>query len=225
VARSPRYVRPFCVNKLVRRNGGGPVGEKSCRNWICAHPDRQFTWNWAIALHSGALRDAIWRYKGPVAAIGWAMVFGRVLLGFMEEHGEVFRDFDLILSSPTYIGAGGRAFDHTYSVIAYAAHEAPPGSRWPFDTFDEYTIQKTRSTTPLTNQPLGERMRIAREEIRPSLHVVHPERVRARRILVYDDVFTDGTTLNEVARALRQQGAAREVCGLSLCRQPWTRPT
>jgi predicted amidophosphoribosyltransferase len=33
-------------------------------------------------------------------------------------------------------------------------------------------------------------------------------------------VFTDGLTLNEVARALRRAGAAA-VCGVTLCRQPF----
>ena len=49
----------------------------------------------------------------------------------------------------------------------------------------------------------------------------NPARTASRSILVYDDVFTDGTTLNEVARALRGQAAASEVCGVTLCRQPW----
>ena len=42
-------------------------------------------------------------------------------------------------------------------------------------------------------------------------------------VLVYDDVFTDGLTLNEVARALRRVGA-NAVCGVTLCRQPYRGP-
>jgi predicted amidophosphoribosyltransferase len=197
-------------------------GEDFCRNWICSHSDRQFRWNWAIALHSGALRLAIRRYK-YAGMVGWAMVFGRVLLGFLEANSDAFKRFDLILTSPTFVGQGGRKFDHTYAVIAYAAREARPGSSWPFGVFDEYTIQKKWPTTPLAGKPLAERQRIAREELRLSLYVGHPERTRGKRIVVYDDIFTDGTTLNEVARALREQGDASDVCGISLCRQPWTR--
>ena len=43
----------------------------------------------------------------------------------------------------------------------------------------------------------------------------------ADRIVVIDDVFTDGLTLNEVARALRLQGGAERVFGVTLVRQPW----
>jgi predicted amidophosphoribosyltransferase len=39
-------------------------------------------------------------------------------------------------------------------------------------------------------------------------------------VLVIDDVFTEGSTLREVARALVTAGAT-EVAGLALTRQPW----
>jgi predicted amidophosphoribosyltransferase len=44
--------------------------------------------------------------------------------------------------------------------------------------------------------------------------------VAGSRILVIDDVFTEGSTLREVARALVKAGAD-EVAGLTLARQPW----
>ena len=40
--------------------------------------------------------------------------------------------------------------------------------------------------------------------------------------MVIDDVFTEGSTLREVARALMLAGA-EEVAGLTLARQPWRR--
>ena len=50
-----------------------------------------------------------------------------------------------------------------------------------------------------------------------------PGTPRARRILVIDDVFTEGSTLREVARVLVRSGAD-EVAGLTLARQPWQSP-
>jgi predicted amidophosphoribosyltransferase len=41
-------------------------------------------------------------------------------------------------------------------------------------------------------------------------------------VLVFDDVFTDGFTLREVARALQAAGA-NSVCGVTLTRQPFRR--
>ena len=40
--------------------------------------------------------------------------------------------------------------------------------------------------------------------------------------MVIDDVFTEGSTLREVTRALILAGAD-EVAGLTLARQPWLR--
>jgi hypothetical protein len=39
-------------------------------------------------------------------------------------------------------------------------------------------------------------------------------------IVVYDDVFTDGFTLREVARCLIRVGDATVVCSVTLTRQP-----
>jgi predicted amidophosphoribosyltransferase len=44
--------------------------------------------------------------------------------------------------------------------------------------------------------------------------------VAGKTIMVYDDVFTGGHTLNAVARRLREAGAVK-VVGLALARQPW----
>jgi predicted amidophosphoribosyltransferase len=61
---------------------------------------------------------------------------------------------------------------------------------------------------------------VCRDEIPKALEVPDQARVDGRRVLVYDDVFTDGLNLNTVARKLREAGAA-QVCGVTLARQPW----
>jgi predicted amidophosphoribosyltransferase len=66
-----------------------------------------------------------------------------------------------------------------------------------------------------------ERERIAVHELRPALSVPDPSAVVGLRILVYDDVLTTGSSLNETARALREAGADT-VCQVTLARQTWT---
>jgi DNA protecting protein DprA len=84
--------------------------------------------NHAIAMRSGPLRRAIDRYKVH-GRWGWALIFGRVLAGFLDREAETFGRFDLIVASPTYVGTGGRAFNHTRLVLEHAAPEVIPGSR------------------------------------------------------------------------------------------------
>jgi hypothetical protein len=61
---------------------------------------------------------------------------------------------------------------------------------------------------------------IAEHELRAALTIPEPKLVQAKRILVYDDVYTEGLTLPTVARALREAGA-REVSEIVLARQPY----
>jgi predicted amidophosphoribosyltransferase len=173
-------------------------------------------------MRSGVLEGAInsYKYYGVKA---WATIFGRVLAGFLEEQAQTFRQFSIIAASPTYVGTGGRSFDHTRAVLEAAARELPPGSGWPFDLAGQPVIIKTKPTEPMVGKKYGERRTCAESELRAALAVPTPSRTTGKNILVYDDVFTDGLTLNEIARALREQGKAQIVCGVTLCRQPWRR--
>jgi predicted amidophosphoribosyltransferase len=67
------------------------------------------------------------------------------------------------------------------------------------------------------------RRTVAEGPLRRALRVVAPGQVAGARIVVVDDVFTEGSTMREVARALLLAGAD-EVAGLVLARQPWMPP-
>lgn len=194
-----------------------------CGNPICSWDQarRYFHWNFAIAMRTGVLKQAISDYKYD-NKFGWRNIFGRVLLGFLDDEEGTFREFDLIVASPTYLDPHGtRHYDHTRDVILAADEEAE--GRWPFDTSEPAAIVKSQATERFVGKSWQQRRAIAEGELRASLHVPDPERTRDREILVYDDVFTDGFTLREVARSLIEIGGASRVCGVTLTRQPWNR--
>jgi len=155
----------------------------------------------------------------------WATIFARVLVGFLEENADLFKRFDLIVASPSYVArdADVRNWDHTRRVIELAHTESR--GEWPFDVGrDLKAIIKTAATPKMSKQPTWKaRDAIARGPLRKALKIPDPQRTKGKAVLVYDDVFTDGHTLNEVALCLRLQGKAKEVCGVSLARQPWKR--
>lgn len=194
-----------------------PSGENACRNPHCNFSTRFFDRNYSIAMRSGPLKDAISRYKYN-GKQGWATIFARVLVGKLESERQVFSAFGLIVASPTYVGTGAaRTWDHTRLVLERAAQAAP---EWPFDLEERAAIIKTGATYAMVGKKWKERQAVAEGPLRDSLSVPSVARVCGQRILVYDDVFTDGQTLNEVARALRQAGA-QSVSGITLVRQPW----
>ncbi|MFN4215978.1 MAG: ComF family protein [Brevinematales bacterium] len=57
-------------------------------------------------------------------------------------------------------------------------------------------------------------------EICGQFHVSKPEEVKDKRVLVLDDIFTTGSTLEEVARVLKEAGASL-VYGCVLGREPF----
>ena len=150
----------------------------------------------------------------------WAVIFARVLVGFLEENEDLFRPFDLIVANPTFVDKE-QPFDHTRRVIELAHVESR--GEWPFDVgAGSRAIIKTARTPRMTKQASWKkRDEIASNDLRKALRVPDPRRTAGKSILVYDDVFTDGHTLNELARCLRLQGKAADVCGVTLTRQPW----
>jgi ComF family protein len=68
-------------------------------------------------------------------------------------------------------------------------------------------------TEPQTSLTRSKRLR----NLRRAFTVANATRFEGRRVVVVDDVFTTGTTLNECAKVLRSVGAA-SVTGLTLAR-------
>lgn len=69
-------------------------------------------------------------------------------------------------------------------------------------------VKRTKSQTKLT---LEERV----ENVRGAFKVVSREKIEGKRLILVDDVFTTGSTLNSCAEALMEAGA-REIYGLTL---------
>jgi predicted amidophosphoribosyltransferase len=79
-------------------------------------------------------------------------------------------------------------------------------------------VQKTAATTAFRGKTWRSRYEIAEHVLK----VPSPELVSGRRVLVYDDVYTEGLTLRAVASSLRDAGAV-EVSEIVLAREPYKR--
>jgi ComF family protein len=77
----------------------------------------------------------------------------------------------------------------------------------------ERVLQRIRATQIQAGLSRRER----RINLKGAFQVTQPEKLSGKKILVIDDVFTTGATLNECAKILKHHGAAR-VCLLTLAR-------
>jgi len=64
-------------------------------------------------------------------------------------------------------------------------------------------LQRVRPTRPQVQLSADER----RQNVARAFRVVRPPRVYDRHVLLVDDVYTTGATVNECSRALLQAGA------------------
>jgi len=69
---------------------------------------------------------------------------------------------------------------------------------------DPFLLERTRPTIPQTQ--LSEKER--RNNVRGAFAINKPQSLQEKCILLIDDVYTSGTTVDECARVLRQHGAA-----------------
>jgi predicted amidophosphoribosyltransferase len=199
---------PVCGQRLLRPG--------ACPNWWCGRSDRWFSVVYPVGVHQGALRQALGRYKYR-GERWWAGAFARIIAAYLDRNANWFEEFDVLAGVPAYCGPGtARAWDPVGDILDRVDQLTAPA--W---EVDRHAVVKRWETPPMRGRSRVERQRLAIGPLRESLHVPHPERLAGVRVLVLDDVLTEGSTLREVARALRLAGA-EEVAGLVLARPVWT---
>ena len=188
------------------------LGSQPCANTVCTVEDRWFSRIYTVSSSAEDVWTAVCRYKYDEDR-DWAPVLGRILVGFLEERREELQDYDLITTGALYVGPRARRlWDHLRLVLDAAAAEGP---EWPFVPD---LITKSGPTGQFLGRGVETRRAIAEHSLRAALAVPDPERVAGRRVLVVDDVYSEGFSLREMARVLRLAGAV-EVAGLVFARK------
>lgn len=185
----------------------------SCPNRWCRRCDRGFSVVFTIGAHQGDLRRAITRFKYR-GETGLAPALAGMAASHLERHPSWFEEFDLITAVPAYLGPEAR---RQWDPMALLLREL--GARCRLATTPGLVVKRSESPA-MTGRSWGERQAIARGPLRRSLEVPDRRAVAGAQVLVLDDVFTEGSTLREVARALRRAGAS-DVAGLVLARPVW----
>jgi ComF family protein len=153
-----------------------------------------------------ALGLAVHRYK-YAGDVTLAPVLGRL----MAERCPLTIDHDLIVPVPLH---AARLRSRGFNQSLLLAHPLARRHRVPIAPF---LLARTRETLP----QVGLHGRDRRRNIAGAFAIARRARVRDRSILLVDDVYTTGATVNECARVLREAGALRvDVLVLARAEQP-----
>ncbi|HLZ34530.1 MAG TPA: ComF family protein [Nitrospira sp.] len=157
---------------------------------------------WTLFPYLPPLQDAIcsFKYRGKVA-------LAKPLASLMISALPVEIDVDLLMPVPLHPARlRGREFNQSLLLAdQLGRHLLKPVSAT--------HLVRVLATDPQTTLSRHERLR----NLRQAFEVRNPEAIVGRRILLVDDVFTTGTTLNECAKTLLKAEAA-SVCALTLAR-------
>ncbi|MDP9416507.1 MAG: hypothetical protein M3P48_01395 [Actinomycetota bacterium] len=156
--------------------------------------------------------SSVYRYKYE-GERDRAAGLGRLLAGYLQARSADLATYDAITTCALYVGPGApRLWDYLKPVLDAAQR------RTTVVPVEHDLIAKGGPTDRFLGLGTQERRVIAEGSLRAVLTVPRPERVAGRRILVFDDVYSEGFSLREMARTLRLAGAV-EVAGLVLTRR------
>lgn len=159
----------------------------------------------SCAIYDGPLRNAIahFKYQGITAlAKPLSMIMINTLSSFIKK-----ASVDLILPIPLHIK---RLRQRGFNQALLLANEL--GKKFELPT-GRSVLKKVKETLPQVGLSRAER----RKNVRGSFRVISPEDMKDKSILLVDDVFTTGTTVNECSKVLIKAGA-KDVFVVTLAR-------
>ena len=184
-----------------------PAGKPRCDN--CPPGTAHFRKARAVTGFTGVAATLVERLKYTGCDF-YASVLAQLMAPVLKaEYGDPLPD--LIVPVPLH---GARERERGYNQARLLALAL--GSEFGVAVASRRTLARTRPTPSQTR--LGKRERA--ENVRGAFVVRDCDRCSSARILLVDDVYTTGATLNECARTLAESGAESVDC-IAFARTPW----
>lgn len=193
--------RPYC--EVCSEPFDGEMGEFTCTN--CR--GRAFHFDCAVSpLRSrGAVREMVHRLK-----YGGELWLARPLGDFLEkglaDERLRGRSFEGIVAVPLHLR---RRRERGFNQSEVLANELARRVGWPRIG----ALERVRHTTTQTHFDRDHRM----QNLRNAFRMRQNARVSGKNLLLVDDIFTTGSTLDECARTLLAAGA-QSICALTVAR-------
>ncbi len=188
-----------CGMPFISREGGDHMcGEclRSLKNFRMARAAAVYT-PLAMALVHG------FKYNGKIQLAG---PLGTILAGAFARFWEA-EDIDLVLPVPLHRRRfRRRGFNQAYLLATSLVRQLERTGKYASTaTVEREAVSRTRPTAPQTGLKRKGRL----DNIRNAFQVTNSAVIKDRRILLVDDIYTTGATVNECAKVLLGSGAAR----------------
>lgn len=147
-----------------------------------------------LGVYEGNLLKAIhlFKYGGK---INIARLLGRMLASYPLD----FSIYDLLIPVPLHIK---RLKERGFNQAVLLSKEIKRAHSIPIEMFG---LKRIRATRPQVLLKEKERML----NVKGAFAVKNPANIKGRKVLLIDDVFTTGATVNECAKVLKKAGAER----------------
>ncbi|MDA2920375.1 ComF family protein [Desulfobacterota bacterium AH_259_B03_O07] len=149
----------------------------------------------SIAFYDGLLREILhkFKYQGKLH-------LGRVLSGILiQNYPYELGPIDIVVPVPLYIG---KLRTREYNQTIILARELANYIKVPFEPLILKKVKETRPQFEITNE------KDRKKNVRGAFILENIRRVREKSVLLFDDVFTTGSTINECTRILGRAGAS-----------------
>ena len=193
-AEGARCIEPPHCERCSQPFAGAITDAFTCSNCV----DRDFHFDSAVSryLARGVVREFIHRFK-----YGHELPLRHTLAAWaadaLADPRILARGIDALVPVPLHrTRRRERGFNQAEEIAALLAPRAAAPML--------HALERTRYTTTQTLLDRQERM----ENLRGAFRVRHPAAVQNRHLILVDDVFTTGSTVEECARVLREAGAA-----------------
>lgn len=151
-------------------------------------------------LYSGPLIECIQRFKYNMET-HLISSLGHLLSSFAKECMPNLKDFVIIPVPLHRRRLKERGFNQ--SLLLARVLSSDLGNQ-----LDYLSLTRNRYTQAQTGLKKKER----RKNVKDAFSIIKPDAIKEKKILLIDDVFTTGYTLNECARTLKKSGATTVIC-------------
>jgi ComF family protein len=151
-------------------------------------------------LYSGPFMESIQRFKYNMET-HLKSSLGHLLSSFAKEWIPNLKDFVIVPVPLHRRRLRERGFNQSLLLARILASDLG-------NQLDYLSLIRNRYTRAQTGLKKKER----RKNVKDAFSIIHPDAIKDKKILLVDDVFTTGYTLNECARTLKKSGATTVIC-------------